>query len=128
MWVEGWDDKDAVSGKKKGDHHRYVFTTPTGERLFTRVSHGRGQIQDRGLFEHILLDQLQIDETAFWAALDQDVVPKRRSSHNPSPQASFDAKLARNLLSKVGLGPEQLIGMTQEEAVAQWNDWLTRNG
>ena len=34
--VEGWEDKDKKSQKKTGDHHRYVFTTPKGERLYTR--------------------------------------------------------------------------------------------
>ena len=44
--VEGWE----------GNHHRFFFTTPTGERLYTRVSHGRGQINNLDLFQHILRD------------------------------------------------------------------------
>jgi len=124
--VEGWTDKDAQAGKKKGDHHRYVFTTPSGERLFTRISHGRGQYQDPDLFQHILRDQLQIDEAAFWLAVDQGVVPNRPLPGNSSVGAdAIDGKLARNLIVKVGLEPGALVGMTQEQAVARWQEWLT---
>jgi hypothetical protein len=80
--VEGWEDKDKASGKRTGDHHRYVFTTPSGDRLMTRVSHGSGQIGDRDLFAHILRDQLQATEEQFWDAVDSGTRPKR-----PTPRA-----------------------------------------
>lgn len=126
--VEGWQDKDAASGKKEGDHHRYVFTTPTGERLFTKISHGRSQINDADLFGHILRDQLHIDEEQFWVAVDRGVIPARPSPTITQPTDALDAKLARNLLKKVGLKPQQLTGMTQEEALRLWHEWLSGGG
>ena len=125
--VEGWEDKDKKSGKKTVDHHRYVFTTPTGERLFTKVSHGRGQIHDRDLFEHILRDQLCIGEEQFWAAVDRGVPPMRLSPAPTNPEGALDAKLVRNLLTKVKVTPGQLVGMTHEEAIKLWQEWLSRN-
>jgi hypothetical protein len=125
--VEGWEDKDKVSRKKEGDHKRYVFTTPTGERLFTRISHGRDKIQDPDLFQHILRDQLKIDEDQFWAAVDLGKIPVR-----PVPEGtvdygtSIDAKLAWNLLTKVHLTHAQLSEMTQAEAVKVWHEWLNK--
>lgn len=126
--VEGWEDKDKRSGKKTGDHHRYVFTTPTGERLFTKVSHGHGQIHDRGLFEHILREQLCIDEDQFWAAVDRGVQPTRPSHTPTNAEGALDAKLVRNLLTKVKIAPSQLVGMSRDEALKLWQEWLSTNG
>ena len=123
--VEGWTDKDVRSGKKKGDHHRYVFTTPTGDRLYTRASHGRGQPQDADLFRHLLRDQLAIDEEQFWAAVDQGKAPTRTTPTTQQSGPGIDAKLARNLLTKVGVSPVDLSQMTQSDAVERWNYWLT---
>jgi hypothetical protein len=124
--VEGWEDKDKASGKRTGDHHRYVFTTPSGNRLMTRVSHGSGQIGDRDLFAHILRDQLQATEEQFWDAVDSGTRPKRPTPDAEVPDGPLiDAKLARNLLVKVGLPPADLAGMTQQRAVEVWQEWLS---
>jgi hypothetical protein len=124
--VEGWTDNDQNSGRAKGDHHRYVFTTPAGDRLFARVSHGSGQYGDPDLFAHILREQLQIDEQQFWAAVDRGLVPVRPVPETVATEGqSIDAKLARNLLSKGNVTPSDLAEMTQDEAVARWNEWLT---
>lgn len=122
--VEGWEDKDKKSGKKKGDHHRYVFTTPTGERLYTRISHGRGQIYDPDLFAHILRDQLKIDGSQFWAAVDNGVTPIRHSHTSMPMSGALDAKLVRNLIVKVHINPNQLETLTQQEAISLWQNWL----
>ena len=123
--VEGWDDKDQKSNQKKGDHHRYVFTTPTGERLFTRVSHGNDQIGDPDLFARILRDQLCIDEDQFWNAVDRGIRPVRLSQARVRQFDVIDAKLARNLITKVGLKPEDMVGLTQKMAEEIWQKWLS---
>ncbi|MBC7463385.1 MAG: hypothetical protein H7227_03880 [Actinobacteria bacterium] len=126
--VEGWEDKDKKSDKKKGDHHRYVFTTPTGERLYTRVSHGKGQIFDQELFNRIWRDQLCIDEGQFWAAVDKGIRPVRPTPTSSPPHHGIDAKLAKNLITKVGLNPSELDEMSQEDGVRTWNEWLISGG
>ena len=123
--VEGWEDKDEKSKKKKGDHHRYAFTTPLGERLFTRISHGRDQIQDPDLFAQILRDQLCIDEDQFWKAVDRGIKPTRPSPLQNEQADSIDGKLARNLINKVGMRPDELVGISQQRAVEIWQEWLT---
>lgn len=53
------------------------------------------------------------------------------SRTRPVPSSSvvdggaIDGKLARNLVVKVGLQPDELAGLTQEQAVARWQEWLT---
>jgi hypothetical protein len=34
----------------------------------------------------------------------------------------------RNLVSKVGMSPAELEGITQEQAVEIWTDWLSNGG
>lgn len=125
--IEGWEDKDKKSGKKTGDHHRYVFTTPTGERLYTRISHGKGQINDPDLFQHILRDQLSINADQFWAAVDNGAKPVRQSPTSMQVSGALDAKLVRNLITKVNVSTKQLETMTQQEAVSLWQEWLATN-
>ena len=126
--VEGWEDKDQQSRKKTGDHHRYVFTTPTGDRLYTRISHGTDQIYSHELFSAILRDQLRIDEDQFWAAVDKGLKPRRPMPTLTPEYEGIDAKLARNLITKVGMNPADLAGISQRDAVNIWNEWLTRGG
>lgn len=123
--VEGWEDKDEKSKKKKGDHHRYIFTTPMGEILFTRVSHGRDQIQDPELFAQILKDQLCIGKNQFWKAVDKGIKPTRPSPTQNEQVEAIDAKLARNLINKVGMKPRELVGISQQRAVKIWQEWVT---
>lgn len=125
--VEGWEDRDKKVGKKKGNHHRFVFTTPTGERLYTRISHGKGQINNPDLFQHILRDQLGIDENQFWRAVDSGIKPVRPSPGLIQTSGALDAKLARNLITKVQVNPNELVGMSEQEAVSLWQEWLTTN-
>lgn len=128
--VEGWTDRDKASGKKKGDHHRYTLVTPMGKALFTRISHGSGQVQNPDLFAHILRDQLHVTAEQFWEAVDRSNPPKRPS---PSPAVAgggpaLDGKLIWNLLKKVGLSQEDVAKLSQDEAVEIWQKWLTDGG
>lgn len=53
-----------------GDHRRFRKVLADGTILRTRVSHGRGEIGDPGLWTRIWRDQLGLEsEDAFWQAL-----------------------------------------------------------
>ena len=123
--IEGWENKDKLSKKKTGDHFRYLFTTPMGDRLYTRISHGVGQINSRELFAAILREQLQIDEKQFWNAVDKKVKPTRPTLAPDRSAGVLDGKLARNLITKVGMKPESLVEISSEEAVSIWEKWLS---
>ena len=125
--VEGWEDKDKKSEKKKGDHHRYVFTIPTGGRLYTRNSPGKGQIYNSDLFQHILRDQLGISKDQFWAAVDHGIKPVRQSPTSMQISGALDAKLVRNLITKVKVSPIELESMTKQQAITLWQEWLISN-
>ena len=102
--------------------------TPTGERLYTRVSHGRGEIRSAGLFTNILQEQLRIDVEQFWDAVDNRVKPKRPMPTSTQQRSGIELKLARNLMSKLGMDPKDFAKLTQEDAVKIWNGWLSSGG
>jgi hypothetical protein len=127
--VEGWVNKTKASGKPTGDHFRYTFVTPENEALYFRVSHGTGQIRNPDLFREILNKQLKVTSEQFWDAVDQGIKPTRPTTvPQAAPGAALDAKLARNLITKVGLSPAQLVGMPPTEGVRIWQEWLASGG
>lgn len=124
--TEGWVKKTkARAGAKTGDHQRYTLTLATGEVLYTRGSHGSGQIDDPGLVAAVLRTQLQVTEDAFYACVNDGVLPPRPQPEAPDvPAEGIDASLMRNLVRKVGLSADQISKMTKEEAVAAWQEYL----
>jgi len=123
--TEGWQDKDKKSGKKKGDHHRYILELLDGTVLYTRVSHGSGGIDDPSLFASILRTQLAVTEDQFWACVNRGILPPRPGEAIATPVNAVNAGLARNLIKKVGLRPEDLEGLNQQRAIEIWNQFLT---
>ncbi len=130
MEQEGWKKSGTGRGASKtGDHHRYTLALANGDILSTRVSHGKGQIGDPRLVAHVLRDQLAVTEEDFWACVERGTLPPRPQP--PSPPASeevLDAKLVRNLIRRVGLTERDLAGLSRDEAVQRWNDYLAGGG
>ena len=128
--IEGWAKKGTAQGKKKtGDHHRYTLTLATGEVLRTRVSHGTGELGDPKVVAAVLRDQLQVSEAHFWACVEKGTKPPRPSAEVETPPGEvLDAKLARNLLRKVGLSQEELASLSKREAVGRWGRYLAEGG
>jgi hypothetical protein len=128
--TEGWVKKGkARRTGATGDHYRYTLTLANGDVLATRVSHGSGQINDPGLVAHIFRDQLAVSEADFWNCVKHGVLPPRPQVEAPVVQGPvLDAKLVRNLLTKVGMTQAEVAKLSKEEAVARWQDWLRRTG
>jgi hypothetical protein len=128
--VEGWTRKGTSRGKgKTGDHYRYTLTLSNGEILYTRVSHGSGQLDDPKLIAHVLRDELAVSEKDFWACAEKGKLPPR--PRTPAPPASgeaLDAKLVRNLIRKVGLSEAEIATLTKQDAITRWNEYLARGG
>jgi hypothetical protein len=123
---EGWDLKGTARSKVgSNDHSRYTLTLATGEVLYTRVSHGTGQIENPDLIADILRAQLRVSEKDFWACVKRGVLPPRPSAPaSLLPAVPLDAKLLRNLIGKVGLTPAEAEALTKEEAVDCWQRYL----
>jgi hypothetical protein len=127
--VDGWVIVRTARGKAVGDHTRYRKVLADGSILRTKVSHGRTGIGDRDLFKHILRTQLLVSETQFWEAIDAGKAPTRPGAEpEPPPEDAVPFGLAMNLMRKVGVTQAELAGMSKEEAVARWQEWLTSGG
>jgi hypothetical protein len=69
------------------------------------------------MWSHILRDQLQVDEEAFWACVRDKTVPGRGT---PIPPAgALPAELVHLLLTRVGLSEAEVSAMTREQAIAR---------
>lgn len=128
--TEGWQKRGTARGKgKKGDHHRYTLQLATGDILYTRVSHGAGQTDDLNLVAKILRDDLRVTEEDFWNCVDNGVLPPRPQPPSATPAVeAIDASLLRNLIRKVEMTPQQLEGLTKDQAVQIWQDFLSSGG
>ena len=122
--TEGWQDKDKKSRKKTGDHYRYTLALQTGEVLYTRISHSSGGVDDPSLFAEILRTQLRVTKEQFWACVRSGVRPPRPTIAAHAPDNAIEAKLARNLLRRVGLTPSDLAKLDQARAIEIWQKYL----
>lgn len=125
--TEGWVKKaTATAGSKTGDHWRYTLRLATGEYLYTRVSHGRGSINDPDLVATIFREQLQVSEADFYRCVNDRVLPPRPAPDVPAtPAEGLDAKLVMNLIRRVGLTQAEVAQLSKAEAVQAWHDYLT---
>ncbi len=127
--TEGWTKRKKASGKKGGDHDRYTLQLANGDTLYTRVSHGAGQLDNPNTIAAVYRTQLAVSEEDFWNCVENGVLPPRPQPEKlEAPTESLDASLMRNLIRKVGLTPEQIAAMTKDEAVAAWQGYLTAGG
>lgn len=127
--TEGWANKGRARQGKTGAHFGYTLTLATGDVLYTRVSHGSGQIEDPGRVAVILREQLRVTEDEFWDCVDNGTLPGRPAPPGHKPAGTpLDAALLRNLVRKVGLSAEEVERLTKDEAVERWNNWLSSGG
>jgi hypothetical protein len=128
--TEGWIKKGTSrGGAKTGDHYRYSLKLATGEVLQTRVSHGSGAINSADVVAHIMRDQLLVTEEDFYRCVEQGILPPRPAPSSPAPPPdALDGKLVRNLIRKVGMTQAQVAALTEEEAVAAWQEYLADGG
>lgn len=127
--TEGWTKKGtASSSKKTGDHFRYSLTLATGDVLFTRISHGTGQLNDSKLIGEIFRNQLGVSEEDFYRCVEKGILPPRPQTIPEISVEGLDATLVRNLIRKVGLSQSQVAKMSKAQAVETWNKYLSDGG
>jgi hypothetical protein len=127
--IEGWTKKGSSSSSKKtGNHHRYSLTLSTGDVLYTRVSHGSGQLGDSKLIATIFRDQLQVTEEDFYRCVEQGILPPRPQIISETAAEGLDAKLVRNLIRKVGISQNQVAKMSKTDTIDAWNKYLSDGG
>ena len=114
--IDGWEEKMGASGKR-GDHFRYRKVLKDGRVLRTKASHSDDEIGDPGLWRRIWRDQLGLEsEDQFWEALESGN-PVDRTEAAPTPVGpSLPSWLVDSLIRKVGMLPEEVALMSEQEA------------
>jgi hypothetical protein len=107
--VEGW------IGVRSDDHITYELGLPDGRVLRTRVSHRAAYGPE--LWQHILRDQLDVDDQAFWACVNNSEKPDR-GVPQPRPDA-LPVDLVHLLITRVGLSERAVAAMTRKDAIAR---------
>jgi hypothetical protein len=122
--AEGWQPVRDATGRSGTHHITYELALADGRILRTRISHPPNRATyGPGLWTHILRDQLDVDETTFWAAVHDGVTPTR--SGPAVPTAALPAELAFLLVDRVGLSREHIAALTKAEAIERLNRYWT---
>jgi hypothetical protein len=124
--IEGWSVVRNARGKPTQHHLTYELALPDGRILRTRVSRpANTDAYGPSLWGHILDDQLAVTADEFWDCVDNGTVPGRARTAPAVPPAALPAGLVYQLVHTLGLGADEVEGMTQEEAVqrltAHWS-------
>jgi hypothetical protein len=124
--IDGWEEKEGASGKR-GDHFRYRKVLEDGRILRTKTSHSDDEIGDPGLWRRIWRDQLGLEsEDQFWEALASGD-PVDRAESTPTPAGpSLPGWLVDSLIRKVGIAPEEVARMTEQEARDRLNEFYSQ--
>jgi len=122
--TEGWQTVRDVRGQTGTHHVTYELQLHDGRILRTRISHPvNRETYGPGIWSHILRDQLDADQSAFWACV-QDGKKPDRGVPEPPPEA-LPADLVHSLLTKVRLSEADVAAMRREEAIARMQQYWT---
>jgi hypothetical protein len=122
--VEQWRRARDVRGRAGTHHLTYELDLVDGRILRTRISHPVDR-SDYGpsMWKHILRDQLEVNESQFWACVHDGVKPDRGM---PQPTAAaLPADLVHMLISRVGVSESDVAGMSKDEAIARLHRYWT---
>ncbi|MEU4741146.1 cytotoxic translational repressor of toxin-antitoxin stability system [Actinosynnema sp. NPDC023658] len=125
--VEEWRAVRDARGRTGTHHVTYELGLDDGKILRTRISHPVDRTgYGRGLWNHILRDQLDVDEPVFWSCVQDGVRPARGTPEQPAE--ALPADLVHLLISRVGLVESEVAGMSKDEAVARMQRYWTDGG
>jgi hypothetical protein len=117
--VEGWEQVRNARGHTSG-HHAVTYELPLhdGRILRTRISHPPdGSTYGASLWSHILRDQLDVSEEAFWVCVRNGVKPDRGQPE--APAEALPADLAHLLVTRLHLSSAEVALMSRDEAIAR---------
>jgi hypothetical protein len=123
--IEGWQPVRNARGKSGTHHVIYELQLHDGRILRTRISHPvNREAYGENLWSHILRDQLDLDQAAFWACVQEGKKPDRGAPEQPAE--ALPADLVHLLLTRVHLSEAEMAVMSKDEAIARMQKyWAT---
>jgi hypothetical protein len=125
--TEGWEPVRNARGQTGTHHVIYEFHLYDGRILRTPISHPvNRETYGDSLWNHILRDQLDVDEATFWACVQSGTKPDRGTP--TPPREALPANLVHLLITQVRLSEAEVAAMSKEEAIARMQQyWTTGN-
>jgi hypothetical protein len=123
--IEGWEGVRDAQGRTGTHHVTYELRLRDGRILRTRISHPVNRDSyGPDMWSHILRDQLDVDQAAFWACVQDGIKPGRGTPELP-PEA-LPADLVRLLITRVRLNEAEVAAMSKDQAIARMQHyWAT---
>ncbi|WP_327068223.1 cytotoxic translational repressor of toxin-antitoxin stability system [Kitasatospora sp. NBC_01250] len=122
--VESWERVRDARGRTGTHHITYEFGLPDGRILRTRVSHPVDRtVYGASIWAHILRDQLDVTEDAFWPCVLDGALPDRGVPEPPREALPVD--LVHLLINRVGLTEDQVAELDKAQAIARLQQFWT---
>ncbi len=116
--IEGWVEVRNARGRPTQHDITYELPLDDGRILRTRISRpANADRYGRGLWAHILHDQLDVTVEAFWECVEHGNPPRRTPVPGPAVGEVLPAGLAYQLVHTLGLTSDEIAGLTLDEAV-----------
>lgn len=122
--TEGWQSVRDAHGRTGTHHVTYELHLRDGRILRTRISHpvNRDSYGPQ-MWSHILRDQLDVDQEAFWACVQDGIKPGRGGLEPPAE--SLPADLVHLLITRARLSEADVAAMSKDEAIARMQRYWT---
>lgn len=125
--TERWELVVNARGKPVRHHATYRLALDDGRILRTRISRPVDRATySASIWNHILQDQLMVEDDEFWACVEDGVLPARGAV--PEPSAALPLALVWQLTRTAGIAEDVVAGMAKEEAVQAINDYWMSQG
>ncbi len=125
--IEGWEEVRNARGKPTQHHITYELRLEDRRILRTRISRPANTDRyGRGLWSHILTDQLDVTGEEFWECVDHGNPPRRSAILEPAGGAVLPAGLAHQLVHTLGLTADEIAELTLEEAVGRMAEFWSQ--
>jgi hypothetical protein len=123
--TEGWQPVRDARGRTGTHHVTYELHLHDGRILRTQISHPVNRnTYGPSIWAHILRDQLDADEAAFWACVQDGIKPDRGEPE--APAGALPADLVHLLLTRVRLSEAEVAAMSKDQAIARMQQyWAT---
>ena len=124
--LEGWTRVRDTRGRTGTHHLTYEFTLADGRILRTRVSYPPDRTDiGKGLFSHILRDELAVTVEEFWRCVADGVVPDRGAGAAAAGEP-VPPEVVHLLTTKVGLSDDEVRTLTKAAAIARLEIYWTK--
>lgn len=125
--TERWELLLNARGKPVRHHATYRLILDDGRILRTRISRPVDRsTYSASMWQHILQDQLIVEEEEFWSCVVDGILPSRGVPSEPT--ATLPLSLVWQLTRTAGISEDVVAAMSKEQAIQALNDYWMNQG